>query len=82
LLTAIVAQVCDLQVGDFVHTFGDAHLYLNHIEQAQLQLSREPYALPQLRLNPARRNIEDFAYADVEILGYQSHPPIKAPIAV
>ncbi len=82
LLTAIVAQVCDLQVGDFVHTFGDAHLYLNHIEQAQLQLSREPYALPQLRLNPARRNIEDFAYADVEILGYRSHPPIKAPIAV
>ena len=82
LLTMMVAQVTGLEPGDFVHTFGDAHLYLNHIEQAQLQLSREPYALPQLRLNPARRNIEDFAYADVEILGYQSHPPIKAPIAV
>ena len=82
LLTAMVAQVCDLQPGDFVHTFGDAHLYLNHLEQAQLQLSREPYPLAKLRLNSARRNIEDFEYGDIEIVDYQSHPAIKAPIAV
>ena len=82
LLTAMVAQVCDLAPGDFVHTLGDAHLYLNHLEQAELQLSREPYALPQLRLNPERRQLEDFRFDDIEIIGYQSHPAIKAPIAV
>jgi thymidylate synthase len=82
LLTAMVAQVCDLALGDFVHTLGDAHLYLNHLEQAELQLSRTPYALPQLRLNPDRRQLEDFRFDDIEIVGYQSHPAIKAPIAV
>ncbi|MEZ5468472.1 MAG: thymidylate synthase [Lysobacterales bacterium] len=82
LLTAMVAQVCDLAPGDFVHTLGDAHLYLNHLEQAELQLTREPYALPQLRLNPERRQLEDFRFDDIEIIGYQSHPAIKAPIAV
>ena len=82
LLTAMVAQVCDLQPGDFVHTLGDAHLYLNHLEQAELQLTREPYPLPQLRLNPDRRQLEDFRFDDIEIIGYQSHAAIKAPIAV
>ena len=82
LLTAMVAQVCDLQPGEFVHTLGDAHLYLNHIEQAELQLTREPFPLPTLKLNPERRRIEDFRFDDIEIVGYQSHPAIKAPIAV
>ncbi|MGE4070846.1 MAG: thymidylate synthase [Lysobacterales bacterium] len=82
LLTAMVAQVCDLTPGDFVHTLGDAHLYLNHLQQAELQLTREPYALPQLKLNPARRQLEDFSFDDIAIIGYQSHPAIKAPIAV
>ena len=82
LLTAMVAQVCDLQPGDFVHTLGDAHLYLNHLEQAQLQLTRAPLPAPRLRLNPQRRRIEDFRFDDIEIVDYQSHPAIKAPIAV
>lgn len=82
LLTAMVAQVCDLRPGDFVHTLGDAHLYLNHLEQARLQLTRTPLPLPQLKLNPAIRRIEDFRFEDIEIVGYQSHPAIKAPIAV
>ena len=82
LLTAMVAQVCDLQPGDFVHTLGDAHLYLNHLEQAQLQLTRAPMPAPRLRLNPQRRRIEDFRFDDIEIVDYQSHPAIKAPIAV
>lgn len=82
LLTALVAQVCDLQAGDFVHTLGDAHLYLNHLEQAQLQLTRAPMPAPKLRLNPQRRRIEDFRFDDIEIVDYQSHPAIKAPIAV
>ncbi len=82
LLTAMVAQVCDLAPGDFVHTLGDAHLYLNHLQQAELQLTRSPLPLPQLRLNPQRRRIEDFRFDDIEIAGYQPHPPIKAPIAV
>jgi thymidylate synthase len=82
LLTAMVAQVCDLAPGDFVHTLGDAHLYLNHLEQAELQLTRAPLPLPQLRLNPERRRIEDFRFDDIEIVGYESHPAIKAPIAV
>jgi thymidylate synthase len=82
LLTHMVAQVCGLAVGDFVHTLGDAHLYNNHIEQAKLQLSREPLPLPHLKLNPDVRSIFDFRYEDVTIEGYQSHPAIKAPVAV
>ncbi|MDD2488016.1 MAG: thymidylate synthase [Bacteroidales bacterium] len=82
LLTHMIAQVCNLEVGDFIHTLGDAHLYTNHFEQAQLQLSREPYPLPQLKLNKDIKNIFDFKYEDIEILNYQSHSVIKAPIAV
>lgn len=82
LLTHMIAQVCGLEVGDFVHTFGDAHLYLNHLEQTELQLSREPLPLPQLKLNPEVTNLFDFTFDDIEILGYQSHEHIKAPVAV
>jgi thymidylate synthase len=82
LLTMMVAQVCDLDPGEFVHTFGDAHLYLNHIEQARLQLSRQPYALPQMRINPGVKSIFDFAYDDFELIGYQAHPHIRAEISV
>jgi thymidylate synthase len=82
LLTHMIAQVTGLQVGEFIHTFGDVHLYLNHIEQAKLQLSREPFPLPQLKLNPDIRNIDDFKFEDIEIVNYQSHPAIKADVAV
>lgn len=82
LLTHMVAQVCDLEVGDFVHTLGDAHLYLNHIEQARLQLSRQPRSLPTLWLNPRKRALDEFDIEDVEVVGYDPHPPIRAPIAV
>jgi thymidylate synthase len=82
LLTVMVAQVCDLQPGEFIHTFGDAHLYLNHLEQARLQLSREPYPLPRMKLNPAVKNIFEFQYEDFELVNYQSHPHIKAQVAV
>jgi thymidylate synthase len=82
LLTHMIAQVCGLEVGDFVHTFGDAHLYSNHFEQARLQLSRSPYPLPELKLNKEIKSIFDFKFEDIEILNYQSHPTIKAPIAV
>ncbi len=82
LLTMMIAQVCDLAPGDFVHTFGDAHIYLNHLEQVQTQLSRQPYPLPQMKLNPEVRNILDFRYEDFELSGYQCHPPIRAPIAI
>lgn len=81
-LTHMIAQVCDLEVGDFVHTLGDAHLYSNHIEQALEQISRTPRALPQLKLNPDRKSIFDFQFEDFEILNYDPHPSIKAPIAV
>ena len=82
MLTMMVAQVCDLEPGDFVHTLGDAHLYLNHLDQARLQLTREPRPLPRLQLNPERRNIDAFDLADLELVGYDPHPGIKAPIAV
>jgi thymidylate synthase len=82
LLTHMVAQVCDLLPGHFVHTFGDLHLYSNHLEQARLQLSREPRALPRLVLNPGVRDIGDFQFEDISIEGYDPHPPIKAPIAI
>jgi len=82
LLTMMVAQVCDLKPGDFVHTFGDLHLYLNHLEQAREQLSRDPRPLPRMRLNPAIKNIHDFEFEDFELVDYDPHPSIKAPIAV
>ena len=82
LLTHMVAQVTGLGVGDFVHTLGDAHLYVNHLDQAREQLSRSPRALPSLRLNPTVTDIFAFRYEDIEILGYDPHPAIKAPVAV
>lgn len=82
LLTLMVAQVCQLQPGDFVHTFGDAHLYLNHLEQVNKQLAREPFPMPQMQLNPAVDNIFDFTFDDFTLLNYQAHPHIKAPVAI
>ena len=82
LLTLMVAQVCSLQPGEFVHTFGDVHLYCNHIEQARVQLTREPYPLAQMRLNPKVTSIFDFQYEDFELSGYQAHPHIKAEVSV
>ena len=82
LLTLMVAQASDLMPGEFVHTFGDAHLYLNHREQARLQLGREPRLLPRMKLNPEIRSVLDFRYEDVSLEGYDPHPHIKAPIAV
>jgi thymidylate synthase len=82
LLTIMFAQVCDLEPGDFVHTFGDLHLYLNHIEQARLQLTRQPYPLPQMKINPAVKSIFDFQYEDFELINYQAHPHIKAEVSI
>jgi thymidylate synthase len=82
LLTHMVAQVCGLGVGEFVHTMGDAHLYSNHLEQAKLQLSRESRPLPRLVLDPAVKNLDDFVYEHIQLVGYDPHPAIKAPVAV
>ena len=82
LLTMMIAQVCDLQPGDFVHTFGDVHIYSNHMEQVNLQLSRTPFALPTMKLNPAVKDIFEFKFEDFTLENYQSHPAIKAPVAV
>ena len=82
LLTLMIAQVCDLEPGEFIHTFGDAHIYLNHLEQVDEQLKRAPRSLPTMRLNPKRRRLADFEFDDFELLGYQPHPPIRAPIAI
>ena len=82
LFTMMIAQVCDLKLGDFVHTFGDAHIYSNHIEQVQLQLSREPFALPQVKINPEITSIFDFKYEDFELVNYQAHAHIKGEVAV
>ncbi len=82
LLTMMVAQVCDLNYGDFVHTFGDLHLYSNHLEQALTQLAREPRPLPKMKINPDIKNIFDFKYEDFVLEGYDPHPAIKAPVAI
>jgi len=82
LLTLMIAQVCGLKPGTFIHTFGDLHLYRNHLDQARLQLSRQPRPLPAMKLNPDVTEIHSFRYEDFELTGYNPHPPIKAPIAV
>lgn len=82
LLTCMIAQVCNLKPGDFVHTFGDLHLYSNHVEQAKEQLTRTPFPLPTLKLNPDVKQIEDFTFEDISIENYQAHPHIKAAVAV
>ncbi|MEM6725220.1 MAG: thymidylate synthase [Bacteroidota bacterium] len=82
LLTMMIAQVCNLEPGEFVHTFGDAHLYKNHLEQAQLQLSRTPRALPQMKINPEVKSIFDFTYDDFELVNYDPYPHIKAEVSV
>lgn len=82
LLTMMIAQVCELKLGDFVHTLGDAHLYLNHLQQVDEQLSRKPLSLPEMKINPDVKDIFSFSYEDFELINYQSHPSISAPIAV
>ncbi len=82
LLTMMIAQVCDLQYGDFVHSFGDVHLYNNHMEQANLQLSRKPFPLPTMKINPAVKDIFAFQYEDFTLENYECHPGIKAPVAI
>jgi len=82
LLTMMIAQVCDLKAGEFIHTFGDVHLYNNHVGQAKLQLTRNPFALPTMHINPLVKNIFDFKFEDFKLENYQSHPGIKATVAV
>ena len=82
LLTMMVAQVCELGLGDFVHTFGDVHLYNNHFDQAREQLSRTPFPLPKMKINPSVKDILGFQFEDFQLEGYQSHPAIKAPVAI
>jgi thymidylate synthase len=82
LLTMMIAQVCSLEMGEFIHTFGDVHLYKNHIDQARLQLSRQPFPLPQMQINPSVKSIDRFNYSDFQLVNYQSHPSIKAEVAV
>lgn len=82
LLVHMIAQVCNLEVGDFVHTLGDAHIYLNHLEQVETQLQRDLRPLPQLKLNPNVKDLFDFKFEDIEVIGYDPHPAIKAPVAV
>ena len=82
LLTLMMAQVCGLKPGDFVHTFGDAHIYLNHVDQVNLQLSRKPFPLPEMKLNPDIKDIFDFRFEDFELVNYQAHPTIKGEISV
>ena len=82
LLTMMVASVCDMDYGDFVHSFGDVHLYKNHFEQAKIQLGRSPFKLPQMNINPAVKDIFSFVYDDFELVNYQFHPAIKAPVSV
>ena len=78
----MIAQVCDMDLGEFVHSFGDVHLYNNHFEQADLQLSRTPFPLPKMKINPAVKDIFNFRFEDFELVDYQCHPAIKAPVAV
>lgn len=82
LLTMMVAQVCDLELGDFIHTTGDTHIYLNHLEQVNLQLTREPYPLPKMKINKDKKDIFSFEYEDFELINYQCHPTIKGVVAV
>lgn len=82
LFTIMIAQTCDLKPGDFIHTFGDAHIYLNHLDQVNLQLTREPRALPEMKLNPSIKSIFDFRYEDFQLINYNPFPAIKAPVAV
>jgi thymidylate synthase len=82
LLTMMVAQVCGLKAGEFIHTLGDTHLYLNHLDQAKIQLSRTPKKLPEIRINPLISSIFDFKFEDFELVGYDPHPHIKAEVAV
>lgn len=82
LLTMMIAQVCDLKLGEFVHTLGNAHIYSNHFDQVKLQLTREPFPLPQMKINPSVKNIDDFKFEDFELVNYQCHPGIKGAVAV
>jgi thymidylate synthase len=82
LLTMMIAQVCNLKLGEFVHTFGDAHIYSNHLEQVELQLQRTPEKLPRMHINPSVKNIFDFTFDDFELLDYHAQPHIAAPVAV
>lgn len=82
LLTMMMAQVCNLELGEFVHTFGDVHIYTNHLEQVKLQLTRSPYPLPQMNINSERKNIDEFVFEDFELVNYQCHPHIKGDVAV